>query len=89
MLERYAEQYKKELFESVVPFWLEHSLDQENKRNSDPQENRCEIDLVYDNTRSTKQHREICPTKRRSGRLQQSCNGGYKQVPGNPRKRPS
>ena len=29
MLEKYSEQYKKELFESVVPFWLNHSLDKE------------------------------------------------------------
>ena len=29
MLEKYSEQYKKELFESVVPFWLDHSLDEE------------------------------------------------------------
>lgn len=29
MLERYAERYRRNLLESVVPFWLRHSLDRE------------------------------------------------------------
>ena len=29
MLKSYKERYERDLFESVVPFWLEHSLDQE------------------------------------------------------------
>ena len=29
MLEQYAERYRRDLAESVIPFWLEHSLDEE------------------------------------------------------------